>query len=284
MAQRPTGGRTLLNFIRDSILTNNDLREAESIAFQVAESLSGLTKTDIIADKPLMLNDSQWESLNAIIARLNQDEPVQYILGKAWFLEREYMVNREVLIPRPETEELVRMILEENNGEELSILDIGSGSGCIAISLALEGRGWQVHSCDISPGAIEVAKQNAMNLKAKVNFFHCDILHEEPPENYDIIVSNPPYVPMEEKGELQKRVTEYEPEQAIFTPLNDPLLFYRRIGSLASSKLNPGGSVYFEIEEKRGDEVVALLKELGYDNISSQRDMQGKERIVRANN
>lgn len=273
-----------MNFIRDSILTNNDLREAESIAFQVAESLSGLTKTDIIADKPLMLNDSQWESLNAIIARLNQDEPVQYILGKAWFLEREYMVNREVLIPRPETEELVRMILEENNGEELSILDIGSGSGCIAISLALEGRGWQVHSCDISPGAIEVAKQNAMNLKAKVNFFHCDILHEEPPENYDIIVSNPPYVPMEEKGELQKRVTEYEPEQAIFTPLNDPLLFYRRIGSLASSKLNPGGSVYFEIEEKRGDEVVALLKELGYDNISSQRDMQGKERIVRANN
>ena len=205
------------------------------------------------------------------------------VLGEAHFYGRKFLVNPTVLIPRPETEELVHLIIEENQGNDLRILDVGTGSGCIAISLSREMNNPDMYAIDINKDALGVATQNSRTHEASVKFRQCDILKEDlPGADYDILVSNPPYIPMKQKALLARNVIEFEPHEALFVKDSDPLLFYRRISEQAVSHLKPGGRLYFEINENFGSEIVALLQEVGLDNVSLVSDLHGSDRIVKA--
>lgn len=215
--------------------------------------------------------------------RLKRGEPIQYIIGKAPFYGREFLVSPATLIPRNETEELVHLIIKENPQQGLRILDIGTGTGCIPISLFLEMKEPEVYALDISLEALKVARQNAKSLKAEVNFLQGDILRERIPlESLDILVSNPPYIPEKGKAEMHKNVLDFEPGLALFVPDEDPLLFYRRIAELGREHLKKGGRLYFEIHEDFGPETVDLLESMGYQEVRLIQDLNGKNRIVTA--
>ncbi|MDH5597481.1 MAG: peptide chain release factor N(5)-glutamine methyltransferase, partial [Cyclobacteriaceae bacterium] len=210
MNQYPKTLSILKRFITDRLARIYDSYEARSIAQQLLEDQFGVSLTDVLADKPLILNKEQSEKLDQDLERLYQGEPIQYITGKAHFFGRTFDVNRAVLIPRPETEELIQLILEENENLS-SILDIGTGSGAIAITLKLELVEASVTAVDLSTSALEVAKKNASDLHAEVEFFEMDILKETPKGIFSAIVSNPPYVTQSEKGMMHKNVLDYEP-------------------------------------------------------------------------
>lgn len=237
--------------------------------------------TDYVLDEPLDLDEEQGERIEESITRLLRFEPIQYIQRKARFLGRDFHVEPGVLIPRPETEELVERMLKEVPAKA-RIADIGTGSGCIAVTLALEVPGAQVQAWDISEAALQVAKQNAQALQANVDFIQRDVLVWEPDERetLDIIVSNPPYVTEAERGEMEPNVLLYEPEGALFVPNNDPLRFYRRIGQLGRDLLVPGGKLYFEINRAYGEETCALLRRQGYTDVHTDKDLSGNDRFV----
>ena len=237
--------------------------------------------TDYVLDEPLDLDEEQGERIEESITRLLRFEPIQYIQRKARFLGRDFHVEPGVLIPRPETEELVERMLKEVPAKA-RIADIGTGSGCIAVTLALEVPGAQVQAWDISEAALQVAKQNAQALQANVDFIQRDVLVWEPDERetLDIIVSNPPYVTEAERGEMEPNVLLYEPEGALFVPNNDPLRFYRRIGQLGRDLLVPGGKLYFEINRAHGEETCALLRRQGYTDVHTDKDLSGNDRFV----
>lgn len=255
-------------------------QESESLVIWLFEEYLGKSKTDLSKNNPL---DQVPVELQKAFKELLTGKPIQYVTGKAPFYGREFLVNTDVLIPRNETEELVHLILKGNKSSGLRILDIGTGSGCIPITLALEMDQSEVFSLDISEQALQVASQNAAFLGAEVVFQKCDILNEEIPfENLDIIVSNPPYVRISEKEMMHDNVLKYEPHLALFVNDDDPLLFYRQIAQKAKQVLKPKGRLYFEINEALGADVKKLLAENGFIDLKIIKDLNGRDRIVSA--
>jgi release factor glutamine methyltransferase len=260
--------------------------EAVSISEWLIENLAGVKKTDRAFQKEKELNAEQQQQFNKYLLALLDHEPIQYVLNEAWFCGLKLYVDKNVLIPRPETEELVEWIISNCKFpvDELNILDIGSGSGCIPIALKRRIRKAEVWSCDVSIGALEVARKNAVTLGTEVHFVLMDFLDRQQRDQLpvvDIIVSNPPYVPQHEKDKMQPNVVRYEPATALFVPDNDPLVFYKAIGEFGKQHLNPGGVIYTEIHEDLGKATIALFESQGY-STELKKDMQGKERMVRA--
>lgn len=250
-----------------------------SIAFQYA---LGMSRVEISLSRKQELSPVHKDVLGKMLERLLQAEPVEYITGTAAFYGLEFQVTTATLIPRPETEELIEWILTEIT-EKATILDIGTGTGCIAITLAKKLPQAKVSAIDISRGAIEIAKTNAANNTVSVAFFEKNILETDSLEHtYDVIVSNPPYVRELEKAEINDNVLNHEPHTALFVADNNPLLFYRKITELALSHLNPGGQLFFEINEYLGAETVVLVRDLGFSNVMLKKDVFGKDRMIRA--
>ena len=255
-------------------------REARQIARIVVMELGGLCLTDLVAepDKELGIDE-----LDRIIGELAAGRPLQYVLGHTEFYGLDFQVREGVLIPRPETEELVRTIVERHRSDSgLRILDIGTGSGCIAVTLAAELPDARVTAVDISDTALCIARRNAERHRQTVRFERRDILTGPPEGEFDLIVSNPPYVTESEKRQMSPNVLRYEPHRALFVPDDDPLLFYRAIAGLGRRLFAPGGTVYFEINERFGTQTVELLENEGYREIVLSKDFFGKPRTVSA--
>lgn len=256
-------------------------QEAASISRIVCCEMLGQSTVDYYLGKDITLSLKEEQELGSILSRLCNFEPIQYIQGTARFLGRAFRVAPGVLIPRPETEELVETMLKEIS--PLShILDVGTGSGCIAISLSKELPGAEVSAWDISEEALAIASANNEALRASVRFCQRDVLTYLPDagERYDVIVSNPPYVTESEKQNMERNVLDWEPFQALFVPDNDPLLFYRHIAELGKVMLVPEGRLYFEINRAFGEPVAAMLREQGYANPRILKDISGNDRIV----
>ena len=269
--------------------------EAQAVVRMLLEELARLSLADLYAGGIDRLDDAQRQQIERAMARLEVGEPIQYVLGRACFCGRSFAVAPGVLIPRPETEELCRLIIDTHPSESLNILDIGTGSGCIAITLALEMPDAEVEAVDISPEALAIAGANAARLGAKVSFHQYDILSEDSPPlgrgwgrvapstpKYDIIVSNPPYICERERADMERNVLDYEPHTALFVPDDDPLLFYRTIGQKALTMLVPGGILCFEINPLYCDQLIELLRSQGYGEVEAVSDSFGKRRFVTA--
>jgi release factor glutamine methyltransferase len=251
------------------------------------EYVCGLQPYQLLMGKGKELSGTEKRSIRQMALRLKQGEPVQYILGETSFCGLMFSVNSKVLIPRPETEELVARIVGDHTGKKVRILDVGTGSGCIAVALAHALPGSDVTAVDVSAGALQVAAVNARRNKVAVSFIRTDVLSLQQAEQditgrFDLIVSNPPYVRESEKAGMEKNVLLYEPPQALFVADNDPLLFYRAIARLSEKKLKEGGYLYFEINSQLGKETTDALKKEGYENVELIRDLSGKDRIIKA--
>lgn len=260
--------------------------EIKSFSYLIIEKLTGFSRTQIIVNKNTLFSDKQQHEIESFIEKLKKFVPIQYILGKTEFYVLNFTVNESVLIPRPETEELVDWIQKENDRTaNINILDIGTGSGCIAISLKHEFPNAMVDAFDISDKALEMAKLNAKQNNLEVNFSIVDILNPfETSKKWDIIVSNPPYIPEAEKSEIHANVLDYEPHLALFVPNNDPLLFYRQIGLFAQKHLNTNGKLYFEIHRDAGQTGIDLLTELGFHTVELRKDISGNDRMLKGQN
>lgn len=262
-------------------------REAANITDWVIEHVTGQRKIDRVTHTGLPVNNAQQERLKHITEKLLQNTPVQYVLNECWFAGMKFYVDERVLIPRPETEELVEWITEEIAGrkhEVRNILDIGTGSGCIPVVLKKKAPTVKVKAIDVSEGALNVAIKNAMTLAAQVYFVRLDFLDEGTWKDlgkFDIIVSNPPYVKLSEACTMNANVLQYEPHLALFVPDEDALIFYRKIAAFAKSHLEPGGAVFLEINEALGKELMELFTSQGY-RAELKKDMQGKERMIKA--
>jgi len=277
-----TTGKELYTSLYQGILPAiEDLREAQAISRWILEYAFQGDLATIVLDKPLAITQAQQQWLAGVIERIKQHEPIQYILEEASFLGREFQVSPAVLIPRPETEELVYEIIQGNAQPGLAILDIGTGSGCIAITLQKALPEAQVDALDISPQALNIARLNAQRWQSTIQLIEADILHDPlPNKRWDIIVSNPPYVRPSEQRWMHQRVLAYEPKQALFVPDDAPLVFYERIITLALLHLKQGGRIYFEINEAFGSAIAHLLAMAGFETIQIRQDLQGKDRWV----
>ncbi|MDR1201462.1 MAG: peptide chain release factor N(5)-glutamine methyltransferase [Tannerellaceae bacterium] len=261
--------------------------EIKSFTRLIMDYVCGLQPHQLLMCKSKELSDTKRKEIERIVERLQQWEPIQYILGETTFYGLRFRVNPSVLVPRPETEELVSHILKEYTGKSLRVLDIGTGSGCIAVALSRHLPDAEVVAVDISGEALQMAEANNRANHTAVSFIQTDILSteqakEEIQGTFDIIVSNPPYVMEREKDRMEKNVLLYEPEQALYVPDNDPLLFYRRIARFGQDKLNKGGALYFEINAQCGNETVCLLQQEGYKKVELRKDIFGKDRIIKA--
>lgn len=258
-----------------SQLNGLDPGEAHAIGLLLMEKLCGVSRTSILAEKEIEFFD-----FSPLVARLNAHEPIQYILGEAEFFGRKFNVNQHTLIPRPETELLIQEVLKSKNQQQ-AILDVGTGSGCIAITLAKEIPNATIAAVDISTGALETAAANAKQHNASVTFIHGDFLNDAfALEPLDWIVSNPPYVCASEKKTMELNVLNFEPHSALFVPDNDPLLFYKAITSKSEQLLKPSGKIVVEINARFGNEVKQLFDEKGFLNTKIIKDLDGKDRIV----
>lgn len=263
-------------------------REAVNIAHIVMEHVTGLGKLDRVIHKDKSLTPAQENGLQQALEALLQQQPVQYITGKSWFHGMELMVNRQVLIPRPETEELVDWVVtdvRQSGHTAPKILDIGTGSGAIPVAIKKELPAATVWAIDVSAGALETAAANATQQHTAIHFEKMDVLDSEATGQlpvFDIIVSNPPYIRQSEQAGMQQQVLAYEPGLALFVPDNDALLFYRRIAQLALEKLAPGGRLYVEINEALGKETAELLQQQGFRDVILRQDLFGKDRMIRA--
>jgi len=228
----------------------------------------------------LRLSESELLAQRQIVKRLQNSEPIQHITGYTEFYNLTLKVTADTLIPRPETEELVDLILNENANLDLQVLDIGTGSGCIPISLKRNRSNWTVSGLDISGEALKVAISNADYNQVNISWIQNDILTNKLQESYDIIVSNPPYVLESDKAEMNPNVLAFDPHLALFVSDEDPLLFYKRILELCQSHLNPNGKIYFEIHEKYGNEIKKLLESNYFHQVNVIKDLQGKDRMV----
>ncbi|MCA1965790.1 MAG: peptide chain release factor N(5)-glutamine methyltransferase [Flavobacterium sp.] len=269
----------------DSLKNIQDEQEIESFFFILTEYLHNLKRVDVALNPNFELSDAEVEKWNTILADLQQEKPIQYITGEAWFYGLRFEVNENTLIPRPETEELVEWILNSpitQHPTPITILDIGTGTGCIPISLKANLPEANVSAIDVSEKALEVAKRNAASNKVEINFIQANILEvEDLNQHFDIIVSNPPYVRNLEKEEIKKNVLDYEPHLALFVEDTDALLFYRKIAQIALKNLTPNGLLFFEINQYLGKETVELLQNLGFKNIELKKDMYGNDRMIR---
>lgn len=257
-------------------------QEAQAMIRIICEDIFNYDQVDVALRQDSELPEFAQQRITDIISRLQRHEPLQYIVGSARFHGHRFKVTPAVLIPRPETEQLVDLIVDENSASDLRVLDIGTGSGCIAISLARALKFAQVDAIDVSRDALAVARENAAALKVRVNFFESDILSPQPAARYDIIVSNPPYVCWNERESMECNVKDYEPGQALFVPDNDPLLFYKAIAPYAAQSLEKGGRLYLEINQRFGQEVKKLLEENGLDEIRIIEDSYGNTRFAAA--
>jgi release factor glutamine methyltransferase len=261
-----------------------DAIEMSSMVNIIIEEVTGWDALHQNIHKNDALEPSQIEQLDHYVEQLLTGKPLQYIIQKAWFLGKAYFVNEAVLIPRPETEELVEWIIEYAQiiNKPLSILDIGTGSGCIPISLKLAIPNAHITAIDISKEALAIAEQNAASYHTEIEWIAQDILQtKQLKDRYDIMVSNPPYIPLREKLAMQKQVADHEPEIALFVPDQFPLIFYSKIAHIGKSALKPNGQLFFEIHYDQGEAIIALLNEMGY-HAELRQDIFGKDRMVRA--
>lgn len=257
--------------------------EVDAMMRVVMEEVMHYSPVDVVLRADEELPDFFPSKLNEIIGRLQRYEPLQYILGTASFHGHNFKVTPATLIPRPETEQLVDLIIDENGmRDDLDVIDLGTGSGCIAISLARALKFAHVTGVDISNEALEVARQNAAALKVRVKWVEADILEmpRVPTEAFDIVVSNPPYITMSEQASMERNVLDYEPHSALFVPDDDPMLYYRAIVEFAISSLKQGGRLYLEINRAQGDAVSALLKQAGFSDVRLLRDSFGNIRFA----
>ena len=262
-----------------------DVGEAESFFYLILEAKHQLKRVDIALQPDLAFSETELESWSSILEQLKKEIPIQYILGVTYFYGLDFEVNSAVLIPRPETEELVDWIIQNSKlkaqNSKLKILDIGTGSGCIAIALAKNLPNAQVFALDVSEKALATAKKNAEKNQVQLTFIHQSILETvDLAQEFDIIVSNPPYVRGLEKLEIKKNVLDNEPHLALFVEDNDALIFYRKIAQLAQKNLNPKGQLYFEINQYLGQETLNLLLEMGFKNCELRQDIYGNDRMI----
>lgn len=256
--------------------------EARAITDYVLDVCFGLSKADILCGAVEEMTAEKTAELNKIFGRLTEGEPVQYVLGRAEFCGRWFSVRPGVLIPRPETEELCAWITADSKASASpKVLDIGTGSGCIAITLQLDMPESKVTAWDISADALDVARENAQQLGANVNFVKLDALNAKPEGEWDVIVSNPPYICEKEKKDMAVNVLEHEPHTALFVPDADPLLFYRAITRLAVQTLNKGGRLYFEINPIYADDTCRMMQAEGMTAVELRSDMYGKQRMAK---
>jgi release factor glutamine methyltransferase len=276
--------KTLFRDFVNGIELLESREEIHSMAYLVFENIFGLTRTAILAEESVNLNETTRNRLDEIVARINRFEPVQYILGESFFYGRSFNVDRAVLIPRPETEELVRLVIDfvrKSNRKNYRVLDIGTGSGCIAITLALELNDIEVFGTDTSSEALVTASANAQKLKASVKYLNHDVLNSKLPFSVDIIASNPPYIGWDQFNTMSKNVVDYEPKVALFVDSEDPLLFYKAIAKRARESLTPGGLLAVEINERFGKEVQRLFLANDLVEVEIIQDTFGKDRIVK---
>ncbi len=277
-----------------------DINEVEALTLLTISEVCNLSKAKIKAFPEIEVAQDQNEKLEDILTRLRTGEPIQYILGHTEFYGLNFKVNPSVLIPRPETEELVDWVIETVGIEQLAvsygqltignILDIGTGSGCIAIILKRNLPTFNISAIDISTEALKTAKENAKLNEVEVEFIKADILNLNSPlanhslitSHYSLIISNPPYVTLHDKTQMQANVTDFEPHRALFVPENDPLIFYNAIADFAAKNLVKDGLLFFEINENYGDETVKLLIHKGFKNIELRKDMSGRDRMIKA--
>ena len=262
-----------------------DVGEAESFFYRILEARHLLKRIDIALQPELALTVAELEDWNLILEQLKKEIPIQYLLGSTHFYGLEFEVNSNVLIPRPETEELVEWIIESQQlaigDKKVRILDIGTGSGCVAIALAKNLPNAQVFAFDVSEQALATAQKNAELNQVAIKFIHQSILEtEDLGQQFDIIVSNPPYVRHLEKQEIKKNVLDNEPHLALFVADDDALIFYRKIAELAQKNLNPQGQLYFEINQYLGQETLDLLQEMGFKNTELRKDIYGNDRMI----
>ena len=272
------------NFI-EKLLPLYDVLEAESFFYIILEDFHQMKRIDLALNPTFVFSEDEVEKWNLVLEKLEKEIPIQYILGNAHFYGLEFEVNENTLIPRPETEELVEWIIKNNSKiegfKDLKILDIGTGSGCIAISLAKNLPHAKVFAIDVSEKALEIAKRNALKNDANVTFLFKNILETEDLEQqFDIIVSNPPYVRNLEKEEIKKNVLEYEPHLALFVEDNDALIFYRKISELAQKNLTENGQLYFEINQYLGTEMIDLLEAKNFATIELRKDIYENDRMI----
>lgn len=268
----------ILSYFREELSAVADEREITSWYYISMQYLLVYNRSDCIINTNQVLNKSQLSKIKQIVAELKAHKPIQYILGKTEFYGLKIKVNEHTLIPRPETEQLVDWILKENF---VAALDIGTGSGCIPIALAKHTDA-KVLAIDVSEDALLIAEENAKNNEVEINFIHQDILQTNYLQKVDLIVSNPPYVLESEKEKMQENVLDYEPELALFVEDKYPLIFYKKIASLAFNFLNENGKLFFEINTKFGKETIEMLADIGFVNIELKKDMNDKDRMIKA--
>ncbi|MBC7589088.1 MAG: peptide chain release factor N(5)-glutamine methyltransferase [Chitinophagaceae bacterium] len=262
-----------------------DDREAANIANMIFEQVTGMGKVDRLLQKSTSLSTIQQTKLKGFITELLKHKPVQYVLGEAWFAGMPFLVDEHVLIPRPETEELVQLVassIMQRTTSIINILDIGTGSGCIPIAIKKLLPNAAITSIDVSEKALKIAQQNAINLHANINFQLLDFLEESNWNSlpiFDIIVSNPPYIKQSTSAAMAEHVLQYEPHVALFVPDNDALLFYKKIAAFSKNNLAKNGKIMVEINEALGAETIALFNDYGL-NAQLKKDMQGKDRFV----
>ena len=258
-------------------------REAYWMARDIIDDILGYSEVELLIKGNEVLSDFVIGKIDSVVERVERGEPLQYVLGWARFEGNRYMVTPDTLIPRPETQELVDIIISRHGEEkDLRVMDVGTGSGCIAISLARGLKFAQVSAIDISQPALEVARENAKMLKTRVNFECRDALSLTPKrgEKYDIIVSNPPYIAEYERKDMEHSVLDYEPSTALFVPNDDPLRFYRAIASFAVEALSQDGHIYYEINPLFATEMLEMMRGMGYNDIEIINDMQGRKRML----
>ena len=269
------------SYIRRELQDYYTPQEAGNLSRLICCEILGQSVVDYYLGKDITLSAKAEQELQSLLRRLRNFEPIQYILGEARFLGRTFQVASGVLIPRPETEELVEIMLKEISSTS-RVLDIGTGSGCIAATLAKELPGAQVTAWDVSEEALAIAAANSLALQVPVCFEQRDVLTYIPgvTERYDVIVSNPPYVTEAEKQDMERNVLDWEPSLALFVPDADPLRFYRRISVLGLEILEPDGKLYFEINRTFGEDIVLMMRELGYRFVRLQKDISHNDRFV----
>lgn len=273
-------------FLLNQLRTVYSDGEASQVTDWIMEHLTGSKKAERMLYKNAAITEKEENLLHQYTKRLLAHEPVQYVLNESWFCGLKFFVDKNVLIPRPETEELVEWIITNCRFpvDELKILDIGTGSGCIPIALKRRIRKAEVWSCDVSEAALSVAKKNAITLGTEVNFLSLDFLDKNTWSQlpvFDIIVSNPPYVPVKDKETMQPNVLNYEPHTALFVPDNDALIFYKVIAEFGKKHLSKEGTIYLEIHEELGEATSELFQAAGY-KTELKKDMQGKDRMLKA--
>lgn len=275
--------KRIIPIIKDRLGCCYPIEETTALTRIISTEILDIPQSTFFLKDDVTLNPRQEMLLYSTIERLKKHEPIQYILGHCDFCGHTFKVTPDTLIPRPETSELVEWIAEEQKGSKVNILDIGTGSGCIAISLSCKLPGCNIAAWDISSGALAVAEENNRSNGSEVTFSQVDILAYQPQcEMFDIIVSNPPYIKENERKSMEANVLDWEPHTALFVPDNDPLLFYRAIAEKALVMLTPGGALYFEINRAHGADTVEMLQSLGYRKTELRKDLAGNDRMIKA--